>query len=373
MRILHVIHSLRRGGAEQSLATLASQLKSLGHDLHVLALWPPYELEADLEASGVVVHRGDLGGRFDLLKAIGAITRSSQGQDWDIIHAHLRIAELAVGLAPLSGGPKSRVATFHSIPKGSQESFWVQMERRSRGVLLRHRFDHLIAVSRAVAHRHQDLFGVSGVDVIPNPVEVTDGQTGTEGDSPQPPVSEDAFHILSPGRTAPVKGHDVLVKAASQLVEGGLSIEVSLVGGGKGVPRLRKEVAKQGLQDVVSIHDAVPHPALMDWMNRADLIVIPSRREGFGLVAAEAMALGRPVVATDVGGLSEVLDDKRTGLLVPPEEPDALAQAIRVLIGDSALREEMARAGQRSAKKLYSPSVVAEATLDIYRKLPSQT
>jgi glycosyltransferase involved in cell wall biosynthesis len=93
----------------------------------------------------------------------------------------------------------------------------------------------------------------------------------------------------------------------------------------------------------------VPPREVGSWYERAAVVVVPSRREGFGVVAREAMAHGRPVVACAVGGLVDAVEDGVTGLLVPPRDPPALRSALERLLGDPGLRERLGRAGRARA------------------------
>ena len=94
----------------------------------------------------------------------------------------------------------------------------------------------------------------------------------------------------------------------------------------------------------------MPHAELGRWYERAAVVVVPSRREGYGVVAREAMAYGRPVVATAVGGLPDAIEDGVTGLLVPPRDPAALRSALERLLADPALRARLGEAARRHAR-----------------------
>jgi glycosyltransferase involved in cell wall biosynthesis len=99
---------------------------------------------------------------------------------------------------------------------------------------------------------------------------------------------------------------------------------------------------------------------IADLIQASDLVVLPSRLEGLGVTALEAMALGRPVVASHVGGLVEAIDDEHTGLLVPPEDPTSLAEAIARLIQDPALRRQLGDAGPQRIKAEFHPDEMAD-------------
>jgi glycosyltransferase involved in cell wall biosynthesis len=104
-------------------------------------------------------------------------------------------------------------------------------------------------------------------------------------------------------------------------------------------------------------------------MAAADLVVVPSRFEGFGLTALEAMALGRPVVATTAGGLPEVIEHGVSGWLVAPAEPQALAAAISSLLDNAALRTSLGSAAKERANDHFALPAIARRLCDIYRTL----
>ena len=110
----------------------------------------------------------------------------------------------------------------------------------------------------------------------------------------------------------------------------------------------------------------VPPVELPGYFDRAAVVVCPSRREGYGVVARQAMAHGRPVIATAVGGLAEAIVDGESGLLVPPEDGTALRAALERLLGDADLRARLGAAARDRVRARYSRAVAATATLAAY-------
>jgi glycosyltransferase involved in cell wall biosynthesis len=111
----------------------------------------------------------------------------------------------------------------------------------------------------------------------------------------------------------------------------------------------------------------VPHEELERLYGRAAVVACPSRREGFGVVCAEAMAHGRPVVASAVGGFLDLVVDEETGLLVPPRDPPALRRALERLLGDADLRRRLGAAARERIRRRFSWDAVLDATIELYR------
>jgi glycosyltransferase involved in cell wall biosynthesis len=194
----------------------------------------------------------------------------------------------------------------------------------------------VICASRALADEARRL-GARDVRVIPSGVEVPT-EVGPEEEPP---------HVLYAGRLSPEKGVLELVAAAN-----GLPLVV--VGDG---PLRAKVPGALGF---------LPPDRLRERYGRAAVVACPSRREGFGVVAAEAMAHGRPVVASAVGGLLDLVADGETGLLVPPGDVQALRVALERLLEDAALRRRMGEAGRQRALAELSWGVFLDRTLEAY-------
>jgi phosphatidylinositol alpha 1,6-mannosyltransferase len=194
----------------------------------------------------------------------------------------------------------------------------------------------VIAPSTALAEEARQL-GAEDVRTIPSGVDLPKA-VGDEADPPE---------ILYAGRLSPEKGVRELVAAAD-----GLPLVV--VGDGP----LRNEVP--------GALGFVPHDELERLYDRAAVVVCPSRREGFGVVCAEAMAHGRPVVAGDVGGLRDLVVHEETGLLVPPKDVEALRGALRRLLADRELRRRFGEAGRARIGERFTWQRFVDETLRAY-------
>jgi glycosyltransferase involved in cell wall biosynthesis len=146
---------------------------------------------------------------------------------------------------------------------------------------------------------------------------------------PAPLPLDGPVRLVAAGRLSVEKGFDVLLEAVRLAVADGLDVHLDLIGSGPEHDRLAELAAPLG--DRVQLIPAQPRESLWAHMDAAQVLVVPSRREGLGLVALEAIARGRPVIASRAGGLPEVVLDGVDGVLVPPEDARALADALHKL------------------------------------------
>ena len=167
------------------------------------------------------------------------------------------------------------------------------------------------------------------------------------------------------GRLAREKGVDVLLGAFAQLTARDGWLRLVLAGDGPEAPELRHLADTLGVAPQVDFLGALDRAQLAEVIDRATVVAIPSRREGFPLVALEAAQRARPVVATTVGGLPEIVVDGRTGLLVVPDDVDALARALGDLLGDRDRAAEMGGAAREVAAVDFS----FEACVDGYERV----
>lgn len=192
--------------------------------------------------------------------------------------------------------------------------------------------------------------------------------------TPEPPREQlaGAAELLLLGRLSPRKGTDVAVEAVAELGRRGAEVRLTLVGDVfPGYEWFREQlqalVADAGLQRVVRF---VPfQDDVWPWLSRADVVLVPSRVEPFGNVAVEAALAWRPVVASAVQGLREIVDSGRTGLLVPPDDPVALADGIAGLLRDWPTARDLAARSRAEAERRFSPSAYGAGLLDVLGEL----
>jgi glycogen(starch) synthase len=188
------------------------------------------------------------------------------------------------------------------------------------------------------------------------------------------PLPFEAPTLLCAGRVVRDKGFDVAVSAFATVRRRFPKARLVIAGDGPARAELEQQAAEMGVREAVDFLGWVPPEKIPALMNSATLALVPSRwREAFGLVALQAMQMARPVVASDVGGLPEVVAHGETGLVVPKEDPEVVAQAVTRLLENPSLAQEMGAAGRRRASLLFGFDRYLEEHEILYRRLLKET
>lgn len=173
------------------------------------------------------------------------------------------------------------------------------------------------------------------------------------------------LRVICVASLIPEKGVEDLIQAALLLKNDGMPLEVTVVGDGPMLPQLRDMVQGSGLEGVIrflGLRSDVPQ-----LLSRSHVAVVPSRwDEAFGFAVAEAMAAGLPVIASEVGGIPEIVVDGETGFLVPPGSPPEIARCLRELHGDRGLAQRLGRNGRRRVEDKFRVEMASEAQLSHY-------
>jgi glycosyltransferase involved in cell wall biosynthesis len=253
---------------------------------------------------------------------------------------------------------------------------------RSRGGLAISRWIYrasplVTANSHAARDEIRREFGVPAARAVtlPNAIDLARWDEAARAPCPVE-LDRDRFHVALVGRIVPQKNHRVLLDALEHLGAEARELRVWLVGAdrthGEFARELRAEVAARGLGDVVTF--LAPIPEVAPFLARLDALVLPSTREGFPNVALEAMALGVPVIASPVGEVPHMIDHERTGLILDPTTPEALAAALqRLRAMTAAERATLTAAARRHVEEHYAVDVVAQRHLELYRSLLERT
>lgn len=323
LRVLHLVAPAIVGGLERVSHALAIGHQRAGHEVHAAVVLTPEEREhpflTPLEAGGVTVHRLILPVR-DYLGERRRVAELCRILAPDIVHSQsTRTDVVDAGIARRNGRPV--VTTVHGPSLlGGKAAFYLWLQRRSY-----RRFDAVCVVSRAL-QAEMKRRGVSPerIHLIPNawsgavdflPREVARQELG---------VAPEEFLVGWVGRMIPVKGGDVLIEAVSQLLD--LPVRAAMIGDGSERASLESLAARLNVSERVRFVGTRLDAAR--WFRAFDVFALSSRSEGIPITLFEAMAASVPVVASRVGGVGDVLGTEHA-LLVPPEDPRSLAEAIR--------------------------------------------
>jgi len=377
--LLELALALRERGANvEVLAPTYRGLKShtvWGIPVHRYRYWPRKAGEAVTHEAGAM---NNMVGRRDLVlpafalvtAGMAAAARLARRNRYDVVHSHW---PLPMGLLSEAASRASRrsprphlAATFHGA-----ELALARRKGHYRPVLraIARNLDVAIANSSHTANSVKELTGVEATVVPFGPprgaVSFDETSPASEG------KPEDGLPVvLSVGRMIERKGFPVLVRAAKALRG---KARVVIVGGGEYEPVVRREVERAGVEDVVQLAGRLPNGALASLYRRCAIFCLPAivdgrgETEGLGVVLIEAMSHGKPVVASRSGGIVDAVADGETGLLVPPNDEGALADALLRLLEDPFVAARMGEAGRERARRLFSWDAVADRHLELYR------
>lgn len=343
------------GGVQVHVRQLAERLRAQGHETIVLApARSPQGEGVVVIGRPVRVHfNGSVAPVCPDLRAVARIRAVVRAFRPEVVHVHEPFAPSLSMLAVLGMrreiGRPALVATFHAYAdRSSALAAFSPLLRLVWG-----RIDERIAVSAAAASFAGRHLG-DGFRIVPNGVDVD--RFARAEPARRLPVGP---KILFVGRLEPRKGFRHAVAALSAL--SAEMPEAVLVAAGEGPDARAVRDAPAGVRERVLLLGAVPYADLPGYHAACDVFLAPNTGgESFGIVLAEAMAAGLPVVASDIPGFREVVRDGTEGLLVPPGNPSAIAGALRTVLADDALRERLGEAGRRRAGRYRWETVTAQ-------------
>jgi glycosyltransferase involved in cell wall biosynthesis len=323
------------GGVAQHVGKLVELLRRDGHEVDVVSV----------ENTPYIPVKGLMNPSFALTALAKAVAKRLLGCSYDVVHAHN--VPSAPAMRAARGG---RVLTLHGVFSeqvgylhgGLAGRLGAWAERKALGWA-----DAVTAVSRSVAERYRGL----GFEVlhVPNAID--------PADLPREGVRLGERQVVYCGRLSREKGVDLLLEVARRV-----NALLVIVGGGP-LERELRELASDNPR--VRFTGPLPRGEALRIVKGSDVFVLPSRHEGLSTALLEAMAMGVPVVATRVGGNTELVEHGETGLLVDPE-PGQLAEAVSLLLEDRDLARRLAEKAARVVEEKYSWPVVYRQYLDVY-------
>jgi N-acetyl-alpha-D-glucosaminyl L-malate synthase BshA len=364
------------GGSGVVATEIAVEIARRGHAVHLFSDDLPGRMDPANPAaltSGLVFHcvappaYPQLKHSPYTLALTSAIVEVSRREQLDVVHAHYALphavaAQLARQVLAAEGGaPVPRiVTTLHGTDitlVGGDPSF-LPLTRFSIAAS-----DAVTTPSEWLARATHEILGVPGavaIDVIPNFVDVDRFAPAAAAPARRVPV------IVHVSNFRPLKRLDHVVEVFAR-VRAARPARLCLIGDGPDRPRVEAAVAARGLAaDVEMLGERADLPALL---RGADVFLLPSEVESFGLAALEALSCGVPVVASAVGGLPEVVADGEVGFLRPVGDVGAMAEAVRRLLDDEALRRRFGAAARRLAETRFALGPAVDRYVELYRRV----
>lgn len=357
----HVVLSLDVGGLERVVATLAGAQHRAGARVIVYCLDRAGDLAEPLPEAGIPVHVVGRGGRGFDASALLRLARRLRADGVGVVHCHNHGALVYGALAArMARGPRV-VYTVHGAKTSGRRA-----TRRFMRLGLVHEVVFVSAHARGIA-RAAGIPDDSRVHTVLNGIDVH-ALAATAADAARIrasfsiPAGAPVCGIVA--RLTPAKDHRTLLAAIELLRNARPDAHCVVVGDGELRDELRRERARRGLDDCV--HFAGAQGEVAAYLAAMDVFVLSSVTEGLAMTLLEAMAAGRPIVATRVGGNPEVVEDGVTGLVVPPRDPAALAGAIRALMDDPGRAAAMGSAGRERVREKFSLEAMAGRYAAIY-------
>jgi glycosyltransferase involved in cell wall biosynthesis len=353
--VLHLQKVAGISGSEAHLLSLLPRLKERGWDVRFLMLHEhepgAWDFARELTARGIPLDAIPLAADVDpiaFLRLAGYLARSRPR----ILHTHLVHADVYGQLTGALTGVPVRVSTKHGFNEFRENRGFALGDRAIASLAHTH-----IAISRGLARYLEEVEGFDGASF-----EIV--HYGIEPDGSPEPYRGGEPRLLCVGRLIPIKGHIVLLRAVAEARREVPALRLDVAGRGPLEPALRALAKELELEDAVRF---LGHVApIQRAIEKAAAVVVPSMGEGFGMVALEAMERARPVIAAEIGGLGELVEDGVTGLLVPAGEAEPLTRAIVRLASDLDLAARMGEAGRRRAVEQFLQERCTDRTELLY-------
>ena len=365
VRIVFCITELDPGGAERALTQLVLSLNREEWEPHVICLGPRGYFANVLEDARVDVVCLNAGGPLSLPRVLIRLTRELRRlqpalMQTFLFHANIlgRIAARIAGIRPVVSG--LRVAEHRS-------SWYGRIDRWTNFLVAKN-----VCVSQGVADFSERTVGLDRAKlvVIPNSVEFERFAKALPADVSQFGIPAGSRIFISIGRLERQKGIDVLLATIELLYLMNPvpeDIHFLIVGDGPDAQSLRARSEQMNLSD--HVHFASRREDVPGLLAASTALILPSRWEGMPNVVLEAMAAGRPVIASKVEGIAELVRERITGLTVAPEDPDALRMAIEEFISDPRLASKLGNDSQQHVREHFTPHAVCEAYTKVYHEL----
>jgi glycosyltransferase involved in cell wall biosynthesis len=382
VKVLHIITRLILGGAqENTILTVEGLDRKEGYDV-ILVTGPPIGPEGELvsraRASGIRMimvdeMRREINPWRDLLSLfrLYSIIRRERP---DIVHTHSSKAGVLGRIAARLAGVPIVIHTIHGLPFHPYQGRLANTAYRICERLCARMTDVIVTVADAMtvkardagvadARKFRTIYSGFEVDAYEAAAAQRDEARHALGIAPGVPV------VGKVARLAPLKGHEFLLAAAPEIVARVPGVKFLLVGDGTLRKEIEDAIAARGLGAHFILTGMVPRDRVPALIAAMDVVVHTSLREGLARVLPQALSVGRPVVAFDVDGASEVIGEGRTGCLLAPRDTAGLAARVIGLLGDDRLRDAMGAEGRRVARERFSTEKMVADIDRLYAEL----
>ena len=369
IKILYIITSSGIGGAEKILYYTATGLDYNKYDISVCSLKNKGEIARALEKQGIEVCCLHMGGRERFLGWLSSIITLIRLFPYlirirpTIVHSFLFRANILARIAGYLTGVPIVISSVRVM--GGEKKYFHYVEMITSFMV-----DHYVTVSESVKRYIIDKSKISAekISVVYNGVNI-ESQDNSYEQNPKMPfrIGDKDRILMTVGRLHKQKGHCYLIQAVSKVRKEFPKVKLLVTGEGEEENNLKKLVKSLDLMNEVIF--AGLSSAIERILPMAELFILPSLWEGLPNALLEAMAAGKPVVATKVGGIPEIVVHGETGMLIPPRDTDALAAAIIDLLQNRLKAKDMGEAGRIRAGKRFSIYKMIEKTENLYQEL----
>ncbi len=357
------------GGSGIVATELGLLFAAAGHEVHFISYERPIRLGEDtpnLRFHPVIVNEYSLFKYPDYTLPLSVrIAEVCATHRLDILHVHYAVPHATAALLALSMlGDAPRPALITTLHGTDTNLLGQDPHYRP---IIRHSIEHSDGVTTVSASLRQQTLETFALDrpieVIPNFFAPTPPTRSREDVRRELDIADDEILLLHLSNLRPGKRVTDLLEAIAR-AKSRARLRLVILAGDDFTP-YEPEVARRGLTAQVTVREGVQ--AIDDYLHACDVGVYASEQESFGLSILETLAHGHPVVATNVGGIPEVVRDGHTGLLVPPHDPTALANAIDNLVDDPSFRETLGTTARTDAANRFDPATIRDRYLDHYR------
>jgi len=294
----------------------------------------------------------------------------------DILHAHdWLVASAAIGLKHLYRKPL--IATIHSLERGRRDGLHTDgqhMLDQIENLLIQESWHSIVCSQymQSICHFSFD-FPLDKMSIIPNGVRFIEFSVELSEEEKKSHhkkyANHDEYIISYIGRLVPEKGVNVLLGAVKSILKEIPNTKFIIAGEGWHRSELQRISKESNIDDKVFFTGYLPEEDFLPFFNVSDVLIIPSTYEPFGIVALEGMATKTPIIVSDVGGLSEIVDHRWTGIKVPPDNSEALAEATIDLISNEDLKKLIVKNAMEKLKHVYDWTIIADQTIKIYEEV----